>query len=137
MEVEIEWYVINDKNEHLWNVNRGLYAYLDDEDEILYIGKVDGTTVRKRFQPSAKPELWNFIVDDLELNYVTVVVGLVEFPEGFKHSRQKLADIESLLINSIKPCGNVSSRNTRISRPGLSVYCYGDWYYSEENFLDV
>jgi hypothetical protein len=136
MSVKILWYEINDENKILWKVNRGLYAYLGPENEILYIGKVNGTTVRQRFQPSAKPNLWNFIVNGLGHSYVSVIVGFVELPEGFRHSRQRLSDIESLLIYEIKPPGNVACRNTRISRPGLTVTCRGKWDYHRKKFLD-
>lgn len=136
MSVKIKWYWIDDETELLWSVNRGLYAYVSPKGEILYIGKVNGTTVRKRFQPSAKPSLWNFIVNGLGHNYVKVMVGLVELPLGSRHSRQLLSDIESLLIYEIKPPGNVACRNTRISRVGLSISCNGDWNYFRKKFFD-
>lgn len=136
MLVKVTWYEINDENKILWNLKRGLYIYLGPGDEILYIGKVDGTTVRKRFQPSAKPALWNFIVNDLGISEVRIIAGLVELPEGARHLRQRLSDIESLLICEVKPPGNIACRETRISRPGLSVFCCGDWSYYRSKFLD-
>lgn len=136
MLVKVTWYEINDENKILWKISRGLYGYLGPADKILYIGKVDGTTVRKRFQPSAKPELWDFFVNDLEISEVRIIAGLVELPKGSRHSRQLLSDIESLLICNIQPPGNIACRNTRISRPGLSVFCCGDWSYYKSKFLD-
>jgi hypothetical protein len=136
MAVKITWYVIDDENKSLWQVNRGLYAYLSLENEILYIGKVNGTTVRRRFQPSAKPVLWDFIVNDLGHTHVKVIVGLIDLPQGSRHSKQLLSDIESLLIYEIKPPGNVACRDTRISRPGLSIICYRDLHYFRKKFRD-
>ena len=136
MSIKITWYRIDENNEFLWDVNRGLYAYLGTKDEFLYVGKVDGTTVRKRFQRSAKPHYWDFVENDLGYFETEVLVGIVKLPQGSKHSRQLLADIESLLINQIQPLGNIACRNTRISRPGLSIKCYGDWDYDKKTFID-
>ena len=137
MTIKITWYEINDDNQVLWQVNRGLYAYLGPNNEVLYIGKVNGTTIRTRFQASAKPALWNFIVNDLGIDEVTILAGLVELPEGSKHSRQRLSDIESLLIYEIKPAGNIACRDSRICRPGLNILCRGDWRYHRRKFLDI
>jgi hypothetical protein len=134
---EIIWKRIRADRDPLWNVQRGVYAYTSDLGEILYIGKVHGTTVRRRTQPSAKPRLWNFLLDELGIYEFGVIVGLVQLEPGKKMSRFLLADIESLLINQIGPCGNISCRDTRISRPGLLVKCKGSWTYSQKTFRDM
>lgn len=136
MSIKITWYRIDEHNEFLWDVNRGLYAYLGAEDEFLYIGKVDGRTIRQRFQRSAKPHYWDFVEANLGYFETEVIVGIVELPQGSRHSRQLLSDIESLLINEIQPLGNIACRNTRISRPGLSFKCCGDWNYNKKTFTD-
>lgn len=136
MSIKIRWYKIDEDNKILWRVNRGIYAYLSPYGEILYIGKVNGTTVRKRFQRSAKSRYWDFVENDLGHFETEVMVGIIEFPEGSRHSRQKLSDIESLLINKIQPSGNIACRSTRISRPGLTVTCCGNWHYTRKKFVD-
>lgn len=136
MRVRITWIRIEEGTKLLWTINRGLYAYLGPDGDILYIGKVNGSTVRKRFQLSAKPDLWNFIANDLGHAELEVIVGILELPEGARQSRQLLSDIESLLIHKIKPPGNIACRNTRIARPGLSIRCTGDWAYFRNAFFD-
>ena len=80
--IKIEWKdVMTDEN--LWRINCGLYAYLaPDGQEILYIGKVDGTTVRQRWQRSAKPAFWGYIENDLGVNEHIVLVGLITLRKG-------------------------------------------------------
>lgn len=137
MQVQVSWFRIEDGTEILWKVNRGLYAYLTLDDEIIYIGKVSGKTVRQRFYLSAKPNLWSLVESNFGHTDVQVLVGIVDLPPGNRFSRQLLSDIESLLIYNIAPAGNKSCRNTRISRPGLSVKCGGYWPHFDKKFVDL
>lgn len=136
MLVKITWYKIDENNYYLWQVNRGLYIYKSKYDEILYIGKVDGTTVRQRAQPSAKPNVWNRIYNERGNIEFNVFVGLIELPKGNRLSRQLLVDIESLLIYEIQPVGNNACTKSRISRPGLYVKNFGNWSHNRV-FLDT
>lgn len=135
--IKIEWKdVMTDEN--LWRINRGLYAYLaPDGQEILYIGKVDGTTVRQRWQRSAKPAFWGYIENDLGVNEHIVLVGLITLEKGRHLTSQLIADIESLLIYKLGITGNIQSRKSRISRPGMIVTCSGSWPSKRRQFTDM
>lgn len=59
IEVTINWQRVDENDgSGLWHVSRGLYAYVNpdagDEEEVLDIGKVDGTSVRRRWCRSGK-----------------------------------------------------------------------------------
>ena len=136
MFISVDWRIIEDDSLELWNVSRGLYCYSVD-DTILYIGKVDGTTVRQRWNRSAKASLWDFVENELGIFEHTTTVGLLRLPESRRFSSQILADVESLLISEIQPHGNVACKSTRISRPGVTVTCTGDWFYRQREFLDL
>jgi hypothetical protein len=129
-----------DSDPRLWNVSRGLYAYLnlnkDEENEILYIGKVDGTTIRQRWCRSGKKGFWDALENERQIYTHSIIVGLFELPAGQRLSRELVTDVESLLINRLCPWGNIQCRNSRISRPGLKVYCKGDWPLQRNVFVD-
>jgi hypothetical protein len=135
MKVIIEWRFIRGDSDPLWKVERGLYAYIrDDSKEILYIGKVDGTTVRQRWQ--RKPDLWNYVEKELGIHKHAVIVGDIILDPNQRLTRELLADIESLLINQLRPSGNIQSRHSRISRPGLVVSFTGEWPLGKKRFFD-
>jgi hypothetical protein len=124
----------------LWNVCRGLYAYLnleeDEGNEILYIGKVDGTTVRQRWCRSGKKGFWDALENERQIYTHGIIVGLIGLQLGRKLSRELITDVESLLINRVCPWGNIQCQGSRISRPGLVVYCKGDWPLQQSVFVD-
>jgi hypothetical protein len=63
MTVGVKWRYIRVDDDPAWDWSRVLYSYLDPAGkEILYIGKAVGTTVRGRWNRSAKENFW----DDLE-----------------------------------------------------------------------
>lgn len=120
-----------------WKKTRCLYAYLaPDKREILYIGKADGKTLRQRWTRCAKEGFW----DDLErkrgIRSHGVIEGDIELEEGSRISCELLADIESLLIARVRPWGNIQSRESRISRPGLRVKCERAWPLDKREFYD-
>lgn len=51
--------------------------------------------------------------------------GELESPMGTRLTGQLLADVESLLIYQEQPWGNIQSRISRNSRPGMRVHCSG------------
>lgn len=124
----------------LWDLRRGLYAYInvidEGEGEILYVGKVDGTTVRRRWNRSGKPNFWDSIESERQIYVHGVIVGVISIQPGRRLSRQLLYDVESLLINRICPWGNIQCRNSRISSPGLVVRCEGEWPLQQNLFID-
>jgi hypothetical protein len=136
MTVGISWCRLDRQGHPGWVENRGLYAYTNPRGpEILYIGKVDGTTVRQR---------WNQHHDDvlyaLELrrgiSNVSVLFGQISLGDASGLTRELPADVESLLIVRVRPWGNIQSRRSRIPRPGLKVICEGEWPIATREFLD-
>jgi hypothetical protein len=119
----------------LWKFSRCLYAYTYGE-EILYIGKSVGTTVRGRWVRSGKSGFWDALEEDRGIFEHIVLVGIIELPKGRRLSRETIADIESLLICRVKPWGNIQCRNSRITRPGLTVLCEGGWPLEHRLFID-
>ena len=139
--VTVNWQrVDHDDESGLWNVSRGLYAYLNldagEGEEILYIGKVDGTTVRRRWNRSGKQGFWDSLERERGIHSHGVIVGLIGLPAGRRLSGELVGDVESLLINRLCPWGNIQCRVSRISRPGLTVKCVGDWPAERQIFVD-
>ena len=65
-----------------------------------------------------------------------VIVGEPLLTLNCRFSPELLADMESLLIRSIAPWGNIQCRNSRICRPDLTVRCMGDWPRPKKLFHD-
>jgi hypothetical protein len=115
----------------------GLYAYLRPRHpEILYIGKAAGRTVLQRLRDPDKDALFRDLDEQRSIQSVRVIVA--QFEAAQKITRQLILDVESLLIHSIKPWGNIQSTQSRsISRPGLSVKCDGKvWPIGRRTFRD-
>lgn len=136
MEVEVNWKYVEDGTEEL-DFCRVLYAYIHpDGEDILYIGKADKCSVRERLDGRHKEEIFKYFEDELELQEMGLLVGELLLPEQRNYSSELLTDVESLLINKLDPCANISSTKTRISRPRLSVLCIGEWPDEEYEFFD-
>ena len=137
MYVTVWWTPLDNAGTHpLWSANRGLYAYVGPRNEMLYIGKVDGTTVRQRWNRSGKETFWNDLERERVIFKTAVIFGEIELETGSRLTRELLADIESLLIKKLQPWGNIQSRNTRIPRLGLHVRCAGSWPLQKRQFYD-
>jgi len=136
MSIEIEWQYTGGGEESL-EFSRVLYAYLHpDTSEILYIGKADYCTVKKRLFGAHKEEIFEKMVSNLGITELHAIVGVLYVPENRRYSSELLADIESLLIIKVQPPYNIQSRRSRISRPGLGVRCIGAWPHEQEYFID-
>lgn len=134
----VHWTSLTGGGHELWTLSRGLYSYwTTNAREVLYIGKVDGATVRQRWSRSGKEHFWNDLERERRIFKHTVFAGEIGLPPGFRLSRELLADIESLLIKRLDPWGNIQSTLTRISRPGLHVRCAGDWPHARATFKDM
>jgi hypothetical protein len=130
----VRWRIASDDSD-LWDYVRALYAYFTaDDKEILYIGKAARKTVRER---SEKKDFWDALERERNIHEHVVRVGEIWLDEGRKLSRELLLDVESLLIRRLRPWGNIRSRSSRISRPGLRVRCEGDWPLERCEFYDV
>jgi hypothetical protein len=139
--VTVRWTLIQSIQDPKWQDNCGLYGYLTtSHDEVLYIGKVDGCTVRQRFNAADKRVLFKDLAGERNINEVSVIVGdIILKLDGAYRPRltsQKIADVESLLINRVQPWGNIACRESRISRPGMLVTCTGAWPLRRRIFLD-
>ncbi len=137
MYVTVRWTPLDNEGTHpLWSAECGLYAYVGPKSEILYIGKVDGTTVRQRWSRSGKESFWDDLERERKIFKHAAIFGAIELETGSRLTRELLADIESLLITRVQPWGNIQSRKTRISRPGLHVRCAGSWPLRKCQFHD-
>jgi len=133
----LRWRIVSDDSD-LWDYVRALYAYFTvDDKEILYIGKAARKTVRERWNRSAKKDFWDALEGERNIHEHIVRVGELWLDEGRKLSGELLLDVESLLIKRLRPWGNIRSRSSRISRPGLRVRCDGDWPLKRREFHDV
>ncbi len=136
--IKIEWGCTSGKDDPLWRVKRGLYSYLHPNTrEILYIGKVDGTSVRQRWNYSAKSKFWDDLCSQLEIRQHAIIVGQLKLKFPQRHSIELLADVESLLIMKLQPRGNIQSKKKRVLRPGMAVACHGDWPVDRKVFIET
>ena len=127
MKVRTKWRLVRDIDP-AWRWTRILYAYLHPtEPEILYIGKADGarSDLRTRWRADDKLKFWRDLERQRSLHSHRVLVGEVHLETERRLSRKLLGDIESLLIFSAEPWGNIQSKQSRASRPGLQVRCSG------------
>ncbi|WP_159559155.1 hypothetical protein [Alcanivorax sp. S71-1-4] len=136
MRVDIHWQNLDEGHEG-WRQIRCLYAYLaPGQREILYIGKSWGATVRERWSRSGKAEFWDDLERQRGIYEHSALIGEVALDNDRRLTHQLLCDIESLLIHRVQPWGNIQSCSSRISRPGLSVVCMGDWPLNQRKYLD-
>lgn len=123
-----------------WGYNLALYSILHpDEDEVLYLGKADGCTVRSRWNADDKHErIWRRIEDERSLFEHGFIVGEFRLPDGQRLSRQLVCDVESFLIHQIKPWANSRNAKSRglYSRPGMVISCQGHWPLRQKTFRD-
>jgi hypothetical protein len=134
--VTLRWYVVTSDQDSRWGNNLALYAYLAPvRREILYLGKCDRTTVRRRACYSAKSATWDRVNQRSKSHRLIVA----EIEVNRRLTRQLLADIESLIIYSIQPSCNVQHTRSRgrYNRPGMRVECRGAvWPLSRRVFWD-
>jgi hypothetical protein len=137
MNVIVDWRVLSDADPG-WSFDCALYAYCAvDHSEILYIGKTDGTTVRRRWNHSAKETFWDALEGERRIFRHVALAGEIALETQRRLTRELAADIESLLIKRVKPWGNIQCRASRISRPGLRIRCAGAWPLASCEFRDV
>lgn len=136
-DVVVQWRRVGDDDEWL-SLRRALYAYVHPRsDRILYIGKADGCSVRERLGGTHKRAIARFFRKALGFARIRLFIGVLGLPVGSRLSRALMADVESLLIARLLPCANVQCVRTRISRPGLTVLCRGEWPSRTRRFVDL
>lgn len=137
MDVTVHWTLLEAKRDTLWSESFCLYAYLHpDRNWLLYIGKADYSTVRARFHGDHKDQLFRDIRRRYRVDEVRVLHGELELQDGRRRSSELVADVETLLIMRLQPFGNIGNTRTRISRPGLRVFCVGEWPFTRARFHD-
>ena len=134
MQVDVEWDMLGSANDDEgWDYQRCLYAYVTSRNEIVYIGLAWDATVDQRW--IQKRNLWAYL-RSVGISECSALPGEVEVIDG-RLTRQLLGDVESLLIYAEQPSGNVQCTRTRITRPGMTVRCLGDWPGSSSIYYDV
>lgn len=127
--VRIQWWPVTVGDQELIDSTVVLYSYVTLDGQIVYVGKADRSTVWERYRCGSKGAVWRRINAHFgKPMKCFVIVGDLTLPRGRRLSRALLADIETLLINNLRPVGNRSAISTRISRPGLRVVCRGVWW---------
>ena len=138
MLVEVLWSELDDDRDPLWSGKFCLYAYLHAQrDWLLYVGKADYSSVRRRLHGAHKDQLFADIDRQYGTEQVRVLHGDLILEDGRRRSSELLTDVESLLIMRLQPRGNIQSRRSRISRRGLRVHCVGDWPFKRFRFPDA
>lgn len=137
MEIIVHWYYASNRSSKLdWY--RVLYAYLHpDSLDILYIGKAYHCSVRERLRGEHKENIYDWLHENYGINRFKVLVGVLESSDIGRLTQQIITDVESLLIKRLQPPCNVMSIKIRnYTRPGLKLYCKGDWPHDRSSFYD-
>lgn len=136
MDVLVEWTQLDQPHE-LWGDSNCLYAYLHPERNwLLYIGKADYSTVRRRLHGDHKTAVFDAIWKRYGVEQVRVLHGDVQPEAGRNRTSYLLGDVESLLIMRLQPFANVACTQSRTCRPGCRVFCEGDWPFKRRHFHD-
>lgn len=137
MKIEVHWKFADDEADEVLQYRQVLYAYTDSTGgEIVYIGKADASSVKERLSGKHKSEVFRYLDTDLKFKKYGIAVGLFNLPEGKRLTSELISDVESLLINVLEPVANIQCIDSRISRPGMEVICFGDWPYEDDYFVD-
>src|SRR5437773_1525541 len=120
--VEVSWTELDDNRHPYWRADFCLYGYLHPERNwLLYIGKADWQTVRRRLYGDHKAELFDYFRCRYGIDQVRVLQGDIVLEGGRRRSSQLLGLVESLLIMRLQPPGNVACTSSRHYRPALRV----------------
>lgn len=137
MLIEVKWTLLDHERHPLWSGDYCLYAYLHPaRDWLLYVGKADFSTVRRRLYGDHKTQLFDDLWEAHRVDEVRVMHGHLLLEEGRRRSSELLTDVESLLIKRLKPFGNIQSTLSRVPRPGTHVQCVGEWPFKRWRFHD-
>ncbi len=118
MEIKIKWSNWIDDKDGRADWYGVLYVYGTD-DEILYLGQAGKSSVTERVLGHFRDGVVEFC-NEVAGDRWRVKVGYVDFGGDIDHDL--LDDIESLLIFTVKPRGNIANTVTRPrGRPGLTV----------------
>ena len=141
-QIIIDWrdvYAESDRWAERWYYTLALYGILHPwRDEVLYLGKADGTRVCTRWDADDKHErVWRRIEDERRIFKHRFIIGEFRLSQGCRLTRQLVSDVESLLIYEVDPWANTSNTMSRsYSRYGMMVFCQGDWPLKRTRFRD-
>jgi hypothetical protein len=135
MLIKVRWTFIEGEDDPLWQEQLCLYSYFHpSRDWLLYVGKADYATVRSRMRGDHKARLWHDLQRKYAIKEVRVLQG--ELLVSGRRTSELLSDVESLLIMTLQPFGNIQSTRSRISRPGMHVHCINHWPLTHRHFYD-
>jgi len=102
----LDWRDVNDGSgrwDHRWDYSLALYAIIHPRtDEILYLGKADGRTVRARWNVADKHDcMWRRIEEERRIFKHGFLVAEFQMPDAMRLTRQVVCDIESMLISAL------------------------------------
>lgn len=137
MRVDVRWRRLREPSEDGgWQQQCALYAFYSPVEELMYLGKADFCSIAERSTPSAKRSILDRYVQETDHKEFIPAIGELELSDRHRFSSLLLSDVESLLINQLKPLLNTQCMTTRISRPGLVVCCQGYWPSEQNWFYD-
>lgn len=137
-DIEIAWRNLRLGDDPYWASQRCLYAYVaPDCQEILYIGKAWGCTVRERWNRAAKESFWDGLERERRIFHHMTLQGDLQLNYSGRLSSQLLLDVETLLINAVQPWGNKQAKTNRIRRPRMNVRCTGAWPRGDVLYIDA
>jgi hypothetical protein len=137
LRVDVPWMKLEDDRHPYWQADFCLYAYLHPErDWLLYIGKADWQTVRRRLHGDHKAQIFDYFRQRYGIDQVRVFQGDIVLESGRRRSSELLGLVESLLIMRLQPSGNIGCTSSRCYRPGLRVRCTGEWPFKRTRFSD-
>ncbi len=138
----LDWRDVNHESgrwDERWDYTVALYAILHPtEDEVLYLGKADGSTVGRRWDADDKHErVWRRIEEERGLFEHGFIVGEFRMPFDLRLTRELVCDIESLLIHEVQPWANRQNTRSRgFTRQGMAVRCQGHWPLRRKTYRD-
>lgn len=121
-EVKLKWYGPFDIDEiyesdfEVLDYIEGFYMFLY-ESKILYIGQVYFKSLRERINEHLRGDsLWRWIERNYDSKNVSMMIAEIESMDQERITKQLVNDVESLLIITQQPEGNIQSTRTYYGR---------------------
>lgn len=118
--------VVNANNNPWWYEKNVLYAYLtEDLCTVLYFGIAWNKTVRECWEQDEKRGLFNKFKEEHGHRNVEIFAGHVLQEVGQRLSKQLLTYVCWLLIDKMKPMGNILMKKQAIRKTKMVIKYYG------------